>query len=364
MEFFLNSAVKRVCLISPFPPPYGGMAIQATKLIPLLENAGFEVTPVRTNSRFPVSLQWAKHVPGLRTLLNHVLFMLKLRKALKRSDVVYFLSGFFNFFWWVTYPALVQIKLSGKPVVLSARGGGAEKFFSRWGLIVAPIIRRIDVVTTPSGFLQKAFKDAFGFRPLIVPNIADVEQFTFRDRPTLRPKLVVTRSLEEIYNVACVIRAFRRVHTRFPEATLDVVGDGTQREMLENFVTELGLEKAVTFHGRVAHEDIAPYYELNDIFVNASNVDNLPGTILESFASGLPVVSTSAGGIRYIVEDGVTGLLVPCNDDQALAEKVLELLARPDLAGRIIENAHREAENYSLKRVRETLIPILSNPIG
>ena len=359
----MNSPVKRVCLISPLPLPYGGMAIQATKLITLLENSGFEVVPVRTNANFPAFLSWVKYVPGLRTLTNHILFMLKLQKALKNSDVVYFLSGFFNFFWWVTYPALVQIKLTGKPVILSARGGGARHFFSRWGPLIAPIIRRIDVVTAPSGFLQKAFEEAFGIRPLIVPNIADVEQFPFRSRQTLRPKLVVTRSLDEIYNVACVIRSFKRIHSRFHEATLDVVGDGVQREMLENLVKDFELEKAVTFHGRVAHEEIQPFYDRNDIFINASNVDNLPGTILESFASGLPVVSSDAGGIPYIVEDGVTGLLVPCNDDQAMAERVFKLLADQDLAQCIIANAHLEADRYSVARVRDVLVPILSKQV-
>ena len=141
--------IRKICLVSPYPPPYGGMAIQARKLIQLLEEAGFEVNGVRTNTRFPASLHWATRLPGLRTLINHVLFMRTLHQALKQADVVYFLSGFISFFWLVTYPALVLIKLSGKPVILSARGGDARRFFDRWGRLVGPIIRRVDVITTP-----------------------------------------------------------------------------------------------------------------------------------------------------------------------------------------------------------------------
>jgi len=359
----LTTNKKKICLVSPLPPPYGGMAIQANKLGDLLESAGFDVVKVRTNAHFPAALKWVRRVPGLRTLTNHLLFMISLQKALKNADVVYFLSGFFDFFWWVTYPALVQIKLMRIPVILSARGGGAGEFFKRWGPLIAPIIRRIDVITTPSGFLQKAFVDAFSLRPLIVPNIADVEQFSFRKRDPLQPKLVVTRTLDEIYNVACVIRAFKTIYACFPTASLDVVGDGVQRGMLESLVKDLGLDGAVTFHGRVDHGDIQRFYQQNDIFINASNVDNLPGTILESFASGLPVVSTDAGGIPYIVEDGVTGLLVPCDDDQGLAEKVIMLLENPQLAQTIIANAHREADRYSAAEVRAALLPILRDQI-
>jgi glycosyltransferase involved in cell wall biosynthesis len=335
------------------------MAIQARKLIALLEEADFEVNGVRTNSHFPDSLTWVTRVPGLRTLVNHVLFMRTLHKALKKSDVVYFLSGFVSFFWWVTYPALILIKLSGKPVILSARGGDARRFFNRWGKLVAPILRRIDVITTPSGFLQKAFEDAFDIKPVIVPNIADLDQFTFRQRDFLRPRLIVTRSLDEIYNVACVIRAFALVHVRFGEATLAVVGDGTQRQMLENLVNELGLKGAVTFYGRVDHAQIQVLYNDNDIAVNASNIDNLPGTVLEAYACGLPIVSTRAGGIPYMVEDGVTGLLIDLDDDEALAARVLDLLEQPQLAQDLIANGRKEAEKYSEIQVRNVLIPLL-----
>lgn len=348
-----------VCLVSPFPPPHGGMAIQATKLIPILESAGMKVLPVKTNTDFPTFCTFIKKIPCVRTAVNSLLFLLKLHGSARQADVVYFLSGFFNFFFWVTFPALILCKLAGIPVVLSARGGDAARFFARWKILIAPIIHRVDLITTPSGFLQKAFSDAFGITPTIVPNIADVEQFPFRERQVLAPKLIVTRSLDEIYNVGCVIRAFAIVRERFPTATLAVVGDGSQRRMLETLAAELGVSMAVTFHGRVAHTQIEALYNANDISVNASNVDNLPGTILEAFACGLPVVSTRAGGIPYIVEDGVSGLLVECNDCQALAGKVIQLLENHQLAKELIANGRKECQRYSAVQVGSVLLPIL-----
>lgn len=353
-----------VCLVSPFPPPYGGMAIQATKLVALLEDAGFVVLAVRTNTEFPARLAFLQKIPLVRTFVNTLLFLGNLHTSTRQSDVVYFLTGFFNFFFWITYPAIILCKMAGIPVILSARGGGAADFFARWKPLLAPVMRRVDLITTPSGFLQKAFIDAFGITPVIVPNIADLEQFRFRHRESLLPRFIVTRSLEEIYNVTCVIRAFQQIRACFPDATLAVVGDGSERQMLERLTTDLGLSSAVTFHGRVPHERIQELYDENDISINASNVDNLPGTVLEAYACGLPIVTTRAGGIPYIVEDGMTGLLVDCNDCDSLAKKAIELLGNPHLAQSLIENGRKECVRYERSQVSSVLVPLLNQIVG
>lgn len=335
------------------------MAIQALKLSHWLREAGFPVVAVATNQDFPASLRFTRRVPGLRTLINTLEFLRQLRQALRTSDVVYFLTGFFNFFFWITYPGLICCRLAGKPVVLSARGGAAADFFAKWRAILAPIMGRIELITTPSGFLQKAFEDAFGIAPVIVPNIADVNQFPFRQREVFAPKLIVTRSLDPIYNVGCVIRAFRKVKDKLPEATLTVVGDGSQREELEKLTEKLGLRDSVMFCGRVSHKRIQALYAAHDIAVNASNVDNLPGSILEAWACGLPIVSTRAGGIPYMIEDGVTGLLVEKNDSEALAARVLEILENPDLGRALAVNGRRACEKYSPEEVMRILSPLL-----
>ncbi|MFX0195823.1 MAG: glycosyltransferase, partial [Candidatus Hodarchaeota archaeon] len=96
-----------------------------------------------------------------------------------------------------------------------------------------------------------------------------------------------------------------------------------------------------------------------DIFVNASNVDNMPGAILEAFACGLPVVSTKTGGIPYILEDEVTGLLVNKYDCHAIADKAIQLLEDPELSLRLARNAREECQKYSWESVRPLLLNIL-----
>jgi len=335
------------------------MAIQAEKTVSLLRESGFEVLKVKTNADIPKNYTFLSKIKGFRTLLNLFFFLKHLNKTLPNIYVVYFLTGFFNFFFWVTLPALLLINIHGKKVILSARGGGAKDFFRKYGFLLSPVFKKVDVITTPSGFLQDAFVDAFNIKPVIVPNIADLRQFRFRERHSIAPKILTTRSLEEIYNVQCVIKAFKNVHERFPESKLGIAGDGSRRAALEQLVIELNLKDCVTFYGSVEHSKIQDLYDQYDIYVNASNVDNLPGTILEAFASGLPVVSTNPGGIPYMVENGKTGLLVEKNDCDALAERVIELLKDPELAFRLSRNARKECEKYSWKYVKKLLIPLL-----
>jgi glycosyltransferase involved in cell wall biosynthesis len=352
---------RSIAIVSPFPPPYGGMAIQARKISFLLRESGFDVFEVETSPELPKGFGFIANIRGFRTLLKLFSFLYHLHKILPHVEAVYFLTGFFNFFFWVTYPALILIKIHRKRVILSARGGEAGKFFRRYGILVGPILKSVDTISVPSGFLRDAFKEILHIEPIIIPNISDLQQFSFRERFPVQPKLLTTRNLEKMYNVDCVIKAFKEVHHHFPESLLGIVGEGSQRKVLEKMVRNLGLADCVKFYGRVEHAEIQNLYDQYDIYINASNVDNFPGSILEAFASGLPVISTRAGGIPYMVKEGVTGLLVKMNDYAALAEKVVQLIREPDMALTLARNARDECQKYSWEHVKNVLFPLLEN---
>jgi len=355
---------KNICLVSPFPPPYGGMAIQAQKMGSLLRQSGFNVLEVKTNPEPAKRFHFIEKIKGFRTLPRLFLFLYHLHKTLPHVEVVYFLTGFFNFFFWVTFPALILIKLHGKRVVLSARGGEARRFFEKYGLLIKPILKMVDSISVPSEFLRDAFWEGLNLKTTIVPNIADIGQFKFYERYPVRPRLLNTRNLDKIYNVGCTIKAFKIVHEQFPESSLGLVGDGSERQELEHLVKELGLNHSVTFYGAVEHSKISNLYDQYDIYVNASNVDNMPGTILEAFASGLPVVSTNVGGIPYIIEDETTGLLVEKEDYESMALKVIELLRNPEKALTLAQNARVECQKYLWENVKTILIPLLERYIS
>jgi len=122
---------------------------------------------------------------------------------------------------------------------------------------------------------------------------------------------------------------------------LVVAGDGQQREMLHALARELGLNN-VEFVGQVPPGRMASLYEDADVYLNAPLIDNMPNSVVESFAAGLPVVTSRAGGIPYIVRHEENGLLVDCDDHRELAAQALRLLANPDLALRLADGARGE----------------------
>ncbi|MBD3345368.1 MAG: glycosyltransferase [Chitinivibrionales bacterium] len=348
--------LKNICLVSPFPPPQGGMAVQAEKLMDCLRKDGLNVATVRTNQPLPGKL---KKVPFLRTLWNLTAFLIHLDKALRKTDTVYILSGFLNFFFWVTFPAIVMARIYGKKIVISARGGGAGEFFQRYGVLVKKILLQADAITTPSGYLQDVFWKHYGIQVVVVPNIADLKQFGFIERKCFRPRLLVTRSLEEIYDVGCVIRAFQLVQARYLDAVLGIAGIGTQKDKLKCLVKEFGLEDQVTFYGEVNHSQMQKLYKEYDILGNASTTDNLPGTILEAFASGLAIVTTNAGGIPHMIQDGITGILVDVGDCRGLADQIVRILENPELGRSLTRNGLAECDRYSWDHIRRALVPLL-----
>jgi glycosyltransferase involved in cell wall biosynthesis len=129
------------------------------------------------------------------------------------------------------------------------------------------------------------------------------------------------------------------------------VGGGPLEEQIRALVEQLNLSD-VSFAGVVSRQEIGKFYDRADIFINASCLDNMPVSILEAFACGTPVVSTAPESMRYLVEDGRTGLLSPSGDAQTLAQNVIRLLQDPDLSSRIAVNAYEQSKNYHWAAVR------------
>ena len=202
----------------------------------------------------------------------------------------------------------------------------------------------MDRNAVPSTFLRDVFA-RYGIDSEVVPNIVDVDRFAFRRREPLRPKLLSTRNFESLYNVACTLRAFRLVQDRYPDASLTLVGAGSEDESLRALAQSLQLSN-VTFAGRVPPADIWRYYADADIYLQTPNIDNMPASVLEAFASGCAVVATNAGGVPAILTDGVHGLLVDCDDHEAAAARVLDLLKDPSLVRRLTTAARESCSQY------------------
>jgi len=211
-----------------------------------------------------------------------------------------------------------------------------------------------NMLVAPSGFLVDVFA-RYGLQARSIFNIMDFSRFHFRQRRKLRPVLMTNRILEPLYNVECILRAFVMIQDRYPEASLTIAHDGPSRPGLEKMAGDLKLRNT-RFIGRVPHDQVPGLYDSADVYLTTPNIDCMPGSILECFASGIPVVATNAGGIPYIAENERTALLVDIDDHQALAERVFRLLEDEDLVVRLTTNAREEVKRYEWSRVRDQWI--------
>jgi glycosyltransferase involved in cell wall biosynthesis len=262
-------------------------------------------------------------------------------------------------------PAVWIACLRRVPVIVNYRGGEAPEFLSRAIGIVRPTLRQATAVAVPSRFLQEVFA-RFGQKTVVVPNIVDLELF----RPAAAGErkaeahIVVARNLEPIYDIGAAIRALARLRETIPNARMSIAGSGPERPALEALAAEMGVAGAVTFAGRLERREMASLYRSADAVLNPARVDNMPNSILEALASGVPVVSTNVGGVPYIVEHGRTALLVDAGDSEAMARALGEVLAQPPLAARLRDAGLAEVRRYGWDRVRTDLLSLYERSLA
>jgi phenylacetate-CoA ligase len=356
-----SESIHRVLLIGPAAPPYGGVPLQTALLVAALQEDGSDVTFLPSNPAFPPSLRRCKRVPVLRTIVRSAVFCGRLLRALANVEVVDVQACSWWYFFLVVFPSVAAGRAAGKRVSIRYHGGEADGFFARFAPLLRPVFRMADVVTTPSGYLAEIIRRRIGVPVEIVPNLIDLAAFRYTERQDVRPRMLVTRHLEKLYDVESVIRAFREVQVKYPDASLWIAGTGSEEQRLRGLVTDWGLRN-VSFLGHVPHEELPRLYEACDLLLNASRADNFPGSLIEAAATGAVVISTGVGGIPYIFEDGVTALLVPAGDWKALGAAVLRVLKEPDLGRHLRRAAVRIGESCSWSRVRPLLFTVYGFP--
>ncbi len=342
-----------VAIVAPAAPPLGGMSLQAELLRGHLEREGIAVNVIPTNPRLPrvVSRLW-----GIRTLIQSVVFLCSLLRALPQAAVVHIFGASYVYFFCRVVPTLLVSRLMGKRVILNYRGGAGPAFFNRYGWVAWPIARLADAVTAPSRYLARYFGE-HGIDCEVVPNIVDLERFRFRSRDVLQPHLLVSRNLEPMYNVELAIQAFEIVQKKYPNARLDILGSGSQETLLRRRVAENHIS-GIIFHGPIPNSEMPRFLDEADILLNPTNVDNFPMSLIEAFASGVPVVTTNVGGIRDLVGDDGAAILVAPNSASAIADEICRLLEDPGRARRMSQNAGRIAQQFSWSCVKNSLLKV------
>jgi len=332
----------RVCIVAPSLDILGGQAVVAQRLMDHLRlDPDLDISFVPHNPRLPGPLRLLQRVKYLRTIATSIAYTALLLRRLRDQDVVHVFSASYWSFILAPTPAVLVARMFGKRVILNYRSGEALDHLSNWPRTSLPVLRRADLIIVPSGYLVDVFA-RFGIPARPIFNFVDVERIPYRRRARPRPVFLANRNFAAHYNVACVLRAFALIQARVPEARLIVAGDGPERERLHALAKELRLAN-IEFLGQVPPKQMQALYDEADIYLNAPDIDNMPNSVVEAFVAGLPVVTTRAGGIPYIVRHDENGLLTDCDDAQGLAGAALRLLSDADLGARLSDRARAEA---------------------
>lgn len=244
-------------------------------------------------------------------------------------------------------------RLFNLPLIMFLHGGHLREFVEQYPRWTRSILNRADLLVAPSAFLVEEV-GAFGYKISQIANVIDIDSYPFRERRGIEPRLLWMRSFHPIYNPEMAIMVLVELRKSVPNATLTLAGvDKGLEEKIKQMATAVGLSDAVRFPGFLDHAAKIQEFDAADIFLNTNRIDNMPVSVIEACAFGLPVVATAVGGVPYLIEHRVNGLLVANEDVTAMTSAIKELLSDPDLAFQISRRGRALAERSAWNRVRK-----------
>lgn len=250
-------------------------------------------------------------------------------------------------FIWAELATMLLRRLK-KPYILTLHGGNLSKFAKRNPRRVRRVLSHAVAVTTPSRFLQESMQPYYADLQLL-PNPLDFSNYRYRERTVPQPRLIWLRAFHAIYNPTLAVRVAVKLRSEFPKLQLTMIGPDKgngSRASVEATIAEFGANDYIHLTGGVPKDDVPRWLTEGDIFLNTTNLDNTPISIMEALATGLCVVSTNVGGIPFLLKHEDNALLVPPNDPEAMANAIRRILNEPELAEKLSRNARTKAESF------------------
>ena len=320
-------------------------------------------------------------------LNNGRLFITIVKKG-KDSDIIYSLNPSFTGFC-----SCVAAKILRKPFVIRYVGDAAwetasntkqtEKFFESFllspegGILIKIlllvqkiVLTKADKIITPSNFLKKMLTTYYqvpAHRISIIHNSIDLDDYKsdgeINNYNSFYPIVLTVSRLIRHKRVDQIVTSMSRVKQRYPKSVLMIVGDGPEKTKLQDLAEELKLQDMVIFFGTIPKKKVVRLMQKANIFILNSVYEGLPHVIIEAMAAKIPVIATNIPGTDELIQNADTGILIPPDSEESLAEKILELSENKELQIQIANNAFSQIERlftwnknlYQLEREFEKL---------
>ncbi len=194
----------------------------------------------------------------------------------------------------------------------------------------------------------------------VIPNGIDLKKFENLERKQHQGFVVITVArLEKVKGIEFLIKAFVDFRSQqSQQVELWIIGDGSERKNLEELTKKLDLEEKIKFLGAIPNEKIPEYLAQADCFVLPSLKEGFGIVILEARAADLPVIGTRVGGIKELIEDGKTGILVEPGNSEAIAKAIQKIYSNPELRTKLINLAMARLKRYDWQNIAERVYSI------
>lgn len=325
-----STELPRLCFVGPNLGANRHWVIsQAEVLVELFENRGYQ----------------ALSTSPLRQPILRLADILRCLRRWRREIDLVILSVFSGWSFLTTDAASLQVRRLGLPLVCFLHGGALPDFARRHPRWVRRVLGRADAIVAPSTYLTR-LAASLGFPARVIPNVLDLASYPFQPRSHLAPRLLWMRTFHEIYSPRLALETLAILRRQGLEAELTMAGqDKGLLETTRRQAREMGLGDAVRFPGFLDMAGKQREFAAHDVFLNTNRVDNMPVTVVEACAFGLPVVATRVGGIPDLLRDGETGLLVDDGDATQMASAIRRLVEQPELARQLSDGGRAFAES-------------------
>jgi glycosyltransferase involved in cell wall biosynthesis len=241
----------------------------------------------------------------------------------------------------------------GKICTFGLHGGNLPGFARCHPKRTRQLLGRAELVVCPSRYLFEEMK-AYRTGLHLIPNAIELNRYPISNSGSLGARLLWLRAFHHIYNPGMAVNVLSRVLKSVPQASMTMVGpdkgDGSL-QATKKMARDAGVLERIDFAGPSPTHEVPRIMARHDVFLNTTNVDNAPVSVIEAMASRLPIVSTNVGGIPYLLEHGQTALLVKAADFEGMAAAVKAVVTEPDLALHLKTNGRQLAESFDWKVV-------------
>lgn len=264
--------------------------------------------------------------------------------------------------FWYTYvlaKLCIKFRIPYAPIL---RGGGyLDRLKSSPGLCKYIFTNSVKNIS-PSVYLKKHFEDN-GYEVDYIPNFIPIEKYKFKKRDSVKAKLLWVRSFHEIYNPVLAIEVLKKIKDKYKDAELCMIGpdkDGSLEKVKAKAI-ELGITDSLKLTGKLSKEEWLKLSEDYDIFINTTNFDNHPVSVIEAMALGLPVISTNVGGIPFLVKDNADGILVNPGSSDEFVNSIDKLISDNQFASELTLNARKKVEEFDWEVVKHKWFDLIDS---